>query len=423
MTSRERLQRTLQHQAPDRIPLDLGATSVTGVHVRTVENLRREVGLPWQPVKVTEPYQMLGEVDPALCDALGVDVVGIGARKNMFGFENTGWRELRLPWGQEVLVPAGFVTTIDEKGDMLIHPEGDRAAPPSGRMPSASFFFDTIVRQPPLDEEKLARADASDNVAEFTPLGEEDLAHWRRAVALHRAESERGLVVGVPGTNLGDIAMVPGPWMKEPRGVRDIAEWYMSLLMRPDYVRAIFDRQTEVALQNLASAYEILGDTAQAIFLCGTDFGTQDSQFCSPESFGELYLPYYRRMTDWIHAHTPWKVFKHSCGAVFPLIPSLIEAGFDILNPVQINAAGMDPVKLKREFGRDLVFWGGGVDTQKVLPFATPAEVEAHVLRQCEILGAGGGFVFNAVHNVQANVPVENVLAVVRAVKRFNGVA
>ncbi len=420
-TSRERLQATLQHRTPDRIPVDLGSTTVTGIHVRMVELLRRELGLPWQPVKVTEPYQMLGEVDEALADALGVDVVGLAPRKTMFGFENAGWRERRLPWGQEVLVPAGFVTSQDVQGDLLVHPEGDRAARPSARMPRDGFFFDTIIRQDPIDE---ARLDPADNLEEFTPLGEEDLAYWRREIARVRASpARRALIVNVGGTGLGDIALVPGPWMKNPHGIRDVAEWYVTTLARPAYVHAVFERQTEVALSNLAAAHAIIGDAAQAIFLCGTDFGTQDSQVLRPETFAELYQPYYRRLTGWIHAHTGWKVFKHSCGAVEPLIPAFLEAGFDILNPVQINAAGMEPARLKERYGDRVVVWGGGADTQKVLPFATPAEVEDHVLRQCELLGRGGGFVFTPVHNVQANVPVENVLAMLRAVRRFNGEA
>jgi hypothetical protein len=421
MSSREVLGNVLQRRPAGRIPVDLGSTSVTGIHVRVVEGLRRAFGLPFQPVKVVEPYQFLGEVDPALADAMGVDVIGIGGRKTMFGYENQGWHEFRTFWGQEVLVPEGFQTTLDERGDLLIFPEGDRSARPSGRMPRAGFFCDTIVRQDPIDEAKL---DPRDNIEEFQPLTAEDLEHYRRAVAGYRAAAaKRGLIVSVPNTNLGDIAMVPAPWMKNPHGVRDVAEWYMSLVARPDYVHAIFERQTEVAIANLAAAHRVLGDAPQAIFLCGTDFGTQDSQFCSPETFRELYLPYYRRMNDWIHQHTPWKVFKHSCGSVEPLLQCLIDAGFDILNPVQVNARNMDPRMLKERYGDRLVFWGGGVDTQKVLPFALPGEVEAHVLRQCEILGKDGGFVFNAVHNIQANVPVENVVAMVRAVKRANGVS
>jgi hypothetical protein len=418
MTSRERLRRVLNHESPDRIPVDFGSTPVTGIHVRMVEELRRHFGLPDEPVKVVEPYQMLGEVDDALALAMGVDVVGIPARKTMFGFENRDWREFRLFWGQTVLVPDGFRTTLDGNGDLLIYPEGDLTVPPSGRMPRAGFFFDAIVRQDPIDE---ARIDPVDNVEEFTPLTEDDLAYWRREIELHR-RSDRALIVNVGGTAFGDIALVPGPWMKRPRGVRDIAEWYMATLTRPEYVHAIFDRQVEVALKNLDTVHGLIGDEAQAIFICGTDFGTQDSQFCSIETFRDLYLPYYRQVNDYIHRHTRWKTFKHSCGAIEPLIPSFIDAGFDILNPVQVNAAGMDPAALKAKYGQAVVFWGGGVDTQKALPFATPREVTSHVLKQCEILGRQGGFVFNAIHNVQANVPVENVVAMIEAVKTFNGI-
>jgi hypothetical protein len=418
-SSRERLKRALVHETTDRIPVDFGSTVVTGMHVRMVEALRRHHGLPAVPVKVVEPYMMLGEVDPQLRDALGVDVEGISPRETIFGYENQDWRELRMPWGQVVQVPAGFQTANDDTGDLLIFPRGDRSARPSGRMPKASFFFDTIVRQEPIDESKL---DPADNTEEFGPVGEEDIAYWKREIARHR-ETDLGLIVNVGGSGLGDIGLVPGPFMKNPRGIRDIAEWYITTLTRPAYVHAIFERQCEVALGNLARLEEIIGDTPQAILVCATDFGTQDSQFCSVETFRDLYYPYYRRMNDWIHAHTPWKTFKHCCGAAEPLIPSFIEAGFDILNPVQVNAAGMDPVHLKKTYGKDMVFWGGGVDTQKVLPFASPADVEAHVVRQCEILGQGGGFVFNAVHNIQANTPVENVVAMFRAVKKLNGIA
>ena len=421
-TSRERLASALKHEGSDQVPFDLGSTSVTGIHVRVVELLRREFGLPYQPVRMIEPYQFLGEVDPALAEAIGVDVVGLGARNTMFGYENQGeWREFKTFWGQVVLVPQGFVTSIDEKGDLLIYPEGDRSARPSGRMPKSGFFADTIVRQEPIDE---ARLDPKENLEEFTLLTAADLEHYRRSVAEYRAKrGQKGLIIGVPNTNMGDIAMVPAPWMKNPHGVRDVAEWYMSLVARQDYVHAIFDKQSQIAVKNLAAVHEVVGEAPQAIILCGTDFGTQDSQFCSEETFRELYLPYYRRMTDWIHKNTTWKVFKHSCGSVEPLLEAVIDAGFDILNPVQIHAHNMDPSMLKERFGDRLVFWGGGVDTQKVLPFAKPAEVEAQVLRQCEILGKQGGFVFNAVHNIQANVPVENVVAMVKGLKRANGIS
>jgi uroporphyrinogen-III decarboxylase len=163
-----------------------------------------------------------------------------------------------------------------------------------------------------------------------------------------------------------------------------------------------------------------MGDTVDILYLCGTDFGTQVSQFCSPATFDNLYLPYYRQVNDWVHRHTSWKTFKHSCGAIDPLLPNLIRAGFDIINPVQCSATGMDPVHLKQAYGRDLVFWGGGVDTQHTLPFGTPQQVYAEVLGRCRIFAPGGGFVFNTIHNVQALTPTTNLLALLKAVQDFN---
>lgn len=162
-----------------------------------------------------------------------------------------------------------------------------------------------------------------------------------------------------------------------------------------------------------------MGDAVQAVFVCGTDFGTQTSAFCSDATFRELWLPYYRRVNDWIHAHTPWKTFKHSCGSVVRFLDSFVDAGFDILNPVQCSAAGMDPEMLKAKYGDRLTFWGGGVDTQKTLPFGSPDEVREEVLRRCEIFASGGGFVFNTIHNIQYGTPVRNIVAMLDAVREF----
>jgi len=185
----------------------------------------------------------------------------------------------------------------------------------------------------------------------------------------------------------------------------------MSSLIRPDYMKEIFERQTDIAVDNLKKLYQVVGEDIDVVYLCGNDFGTQQSTFCDLGTFRELYVPYYRKMNDWIHGHTGWKTFKHSCGAVEPLIEGFIEAGFDILNPVQVSASGMDPKLLKARYGDRIVFWGGGVDTQKVLSFGTPGEVKEQVTRLCEIFSVNGGFVFNTVHNIQANVPIENLAA------------
>ena len=414
---RERLfAATLNHKQPDRIPIDFGGTAVTGIHASCVAALRDYYGLEQRPVRIHEPFQMLGLVDEDLQDAMGLDVTGVFPRNTMFGFPAEEWKRWQFN-GQEVLVPGDFNTTVDANGDTLIYPEGDLTVPASGRMPRGGYFFDSIVRQDPFDEEKL---NPEDNMEEFGPVVQEDLDHLVRATQ-EAWTTGRGVIASFGGTAFGDIALVPAPSLKHPRGIRDIAEWYVSTSSRQDYIHRVFERQCEIAIENLGRIYAAVGDSVHAVFVCGTDFGTQTSAFCSVKTFRDLYFPYYKQVNDWIHSHTPWKTFKHSCGAVSKFLPSFIEAGFDILNPVQCSATGMEPEQLKANFGDQLVFWGGGVDTQRVLPFGTAAEVREQVLRRCEIFAPGGGFVFNSIHNVQAATPVENIVAMIDAVHEFNG--
>jgi len=413
-TSRERLQRTLRHEATDRVPVDLGATAVTGMAVSTVTKLRQALlGEADYRVKVIEPYQMLGEIDPALREALGVDVVGVGAPTNMFGFRNEGWKPFTLFDGTEVLVPEGFNVTPSPSGGWYIYPGGDTSVAPSGHMPEGGFYFDSIGRQKPIEESKL---DPADNLADFGPLCDEDIEYMvDRAEAA--AQAGLGAVLSVPGSGFGDIALVPGMWRKDPKGIRDVEEWYISTAARRDYVVKVFEGQCEIALANLERLIKALGDKVQVAFTTGTDFGTQTGLFCSPKTYRELYKPFHKAINETIHKHSNWKVFIHSCGAVSELIPEFIEAGFDILNPVQCSATGMDAEVLSERFGREVVFWGGGVDTQKTLPFGTPEQVYDEVCWRIETLGAHHGLVFNSIHNVQAGVPLENLLALFRAVK------
>ena len=360
---------------------------------------------------------MLGEVEKDLAQALGSDCVGAMGRGTMFGFPNEGWHEWKTPWGQVVLVPEGFRTREDSSGDVYVFPEGDTSVPPSGHMPASGYFFDAMVRQEPIDEDNLNPAD---NCEEFTLMESADIEHWQRTFGQMGGET-RAVVSGIGGTGFGDIALVPAAFLKHPKGIRDISEWYMALLEEPDYVHQVFDYQCNIALQNLETFAKLAGDSIDVITICGTDFGTQNSQFCSPATFDELYAPYYRRINAWIHEHTSWKTFKHSCGAVRPLIDHFIDVGFDILNPVQCSATGMDPDEIKAEFGDRVVFWGGGVDTQKTLPFGTPAEVRAQVMDRLRAFSPGGGFVFNTIHNTQARTPVANIVAMVDAIREFNG--
>lgn len=414
MNSREKILKAVRFEEGP-VPIDLGGGGQTGLHCTCVEQLRDWYGLEKRPVKIHEPFQMLGWIDEDLQDAMGVDVAMAMPSGTMFGIPNEEWKEWKTPWGQTVLMAGGF--EYDEKGgNVYVYPQGDRTVEPSAHMPAGGFFFDAVPRDSGWDEDN---PDVTENLEEFGELSDSDVQAMRSA-ADKAGQSGRAVFGGLPGTALGDVALIPAVQLKAPRGLRDVAEWYMATVMCPEYIHQIFEKQTEIALKNLEKIAPVLGNAVDLVFLCGTDFGTQNGTFCSPQTFCELWLPYYRRLTGWIHQNTTWKVFKHSCGAVESFMPHFIEAGFDIINPVQCSADGMDPAQLKEKYGRDLVFWGGGVDTQKTLPFGTPSEVRAEVLERCRIFSPGGGFVFNAIHNVQAQTPVENIVAMIDAVNEFN---
>jgi len=412
-TSKQNFLKTVNHQQPGKVVVDFGSTAVTGIHVVIVDKLREYYGLEKRPVKVIEPYQMLGEIDSELIKEMGIDIIGLFGEKNMFGVPNEGWKVHKTLWGQEVLFPSDFNYTYNSNGDILMYPEGDTSVPPSGMMPKSGYFFDALNRQKPIDENELI---VEDNLEEFTPVTEHELNFWKNQVEAI-VDNSKAVMASLGGTALGDIALVPAINLKNPKGIRGVEEWYISTLIREDFIKEIYDRQTDIAIENLKLLHNVIGNKIDVVFTCGTDFGTQNSTFCSPETFVRVWMPYYKKVNDWIHQNTNWKTFKHSCGAVESLMKHFIESGFDIINPVQINASGMDPRKLKKEYGNEIVFWGGGVDTQGVFAFGTPAQVKEQVKSQCEILNNNGGFVFNTVHNIQANVPFGNVIAMLEALK------
>ena len=415
MNSRERLNLALNHKEADRVPVDFGGTICSCMHVSCIAALRDYYGLEKHPVKVYEPFQMLGFIEDDLAQVLEVDVCGVGGRSNMFGVRNENWKEWRLDSGLVVLVPGNFNTTEDAAGNHYVYPCGDLSARPSGKMPKNGYYFDNISRQEPFDDEDDLNPD--DNLEEFGYNSDTVMDEFAEDIASAQ-KTGRGIVVNYGGMGLGDVALVPGPGMKNPKGVRDVAEWYMATAAMPDYVKYVFEKQTDIALVNLQKLKDkVGGDAFDVMFVCGTDFGTQTSTFCSADTFRDLYMPYYKKINNWIHENTSWKTLKHCCGAIESFIPLFVEAGFDVLNPVQCSAAGMDPKILKKKHGDSIVFWGGGIDTQKLLPFGTPEQVKEQVRERVKIFSENGGYVFNAIHNVQAGTPIENIAAMFDALK------
>ena len=288
MNKRDIFLSALAHKDTGRVPVDFGSTAVTGMHVRSVDRLRKYYGLEKQPVKIHEPYQMLGWVEDDLAEAMGIHVKGVLPRATMFGFENKGWKEYMLDDGLDVLVPGDFNVTRDKKGDTYLYPEGDLSAPPSGHMPKGGYYFDAIVRQPAFGEDSLA---VEDNLAEFGPVSEIDLRYQKDALERLRRE-DIGVVTNFGGTALGDIALVPAVQLKYPKGIRDIEEWYVTLAARKGFVRELFEKQTDIAVENLKAYYAAVGNLPDVAFICGTDFGTQTGTFCSKETFLDLYAPH-----------------------------------------------------------------------------------------------------------------------------------
>ena len=415
-TSRERLAATLEHRQPDRVCVDIGSTFNTGLHASAVAVLRRALlDQPGHRVKVLRLDQFNGEVDEELRAVLPTDVAGVPGRVLSMGVPNERWKPWELFDGTPVLVPGAFNPTRDDNGDLLMYPLGDKRLPPSARMPRDGFYFDPIVRQEPIDEANL---DPADNCEEYVPLGEGEVAYFAARAEELASGTDYGLLGMLPKVyGYGDQMHIHGIALPQPRGIRNLELWYTTLLTRPDLVHAIFERQTEINLANIRRLAAAVGDRIQVARIDGTDFGAQNGLLFSRQVYRELFRPYYRRINATIHELTNWKTFKHCCGSVYDLIPDFIEDGFDILNPVQTSAAKMDPRTLKREFGRDIVFWGGGVDTQTTLPFGTPEEVYRQVRERIDIFNDGGGFVFAAIHNIQPGVPLPNLLAMLDGIR------
>lgn len=377
MTSRERVRATLAHREPDRVPLDIGGSRVTGIHVRAYARLREALGLEVGEPRVGDLTQQLADVEPDVLDALGCDVRLVAPRGS-----STYRRVMRED--------AEHVMYTDEWGV-------------GRRMPKAGgLYFDSYA--PPLtgdvtpaDVDAYAWPDATD------PARTAGMAEDARRFA----EDERRAV------HVGSICGGLTEGLFKLRGFED---GYMDLAGDPALARRVMERILEVKLAywerllpQLDGVVDVVGEA--------DDLGGQDRTLFSPATYRSLVKPLHRELFAYLHAHTDAKVFFHTCGSVRELIPDLIEIGVDVLNPVQVSATGMDTAELKREYGRDLVFWGGGVDTQRVLGGGTPDDVRAEVGRRVRDLAPGGGFVFAAVHNIQPNVPAANVLAMVEALR------
>lgn len=419
MTSRERVLAAINHQQPDRVPIDFGATGQTGISVCALRRLRDYLGLPAVQPDVFEMVQMLGVVDEDLRQMMQSDVIGMNHPEDSLGVPDTGRKKLfTMPDGTTCRVNEGNEWDVLPDGSIQMYPQGDRTAPPSLHMPAGGYFFDIIDRAPEVDEDNLTPREDFKNF--FSVMSDETARYYEKESRRLFTETDYAVIGNLAGAGFGDPGAIPAPFEKHPKGIRKFDEWVMAQALYPEYVMEVFEMQTEFMLKNLEIYKQACGDNIQICWVSGTDFGTQNAAFMSTDMFRQLYKPYYKRVCDWIHQNTNWKTFFHTCGSVVTLLDDFVDMGMDIINPVQLSASGMDAKMLKEKYGDKLVFWGGGVDTQAVLPQGTPEEVAAQVTERLPILSEGGGYVFNTIHNIVGDTRAENIWAAFHAVHEYN---
>ena len=380
MNSRERLLITLDHREPDRIPFDLGSIQVSGIHVIAYHNLRRALGLPETEPVLCDTIQQLATVEDDVAERLGIDVRGL------YPLNSHNWHIVEKDAG-------AYWAYHDEWG--ITH-----------HRPKEQGFYFSIVDVP------LPKFDITEADIETFPWPDMG-AGWRVAGLREQAEGYRAAGYAVV---LKDAFAGIFEFAQRVVGMENLL---LLMAMDEKMAGALFDKLLELKLAYWQTALQELGDLVDVVTYAD-DYGTQKSQLISPAMFRKQLKPRVRQVFELQAQLAPQaKRLFHSDGNVRPLLPDFIEMGVDILNPVQATATGMDAVDLKRDFGQDLVFWGGGVDTQGILPRGTAQEVRDDVRRNIEALAPGGGYVFNTVHNIQADVPAENIVAMWEALREF----
>lgn len=383
MTSYERVKAAVEHREADRVPFDLGGSVLTGINRKAYINLRKYLGLPEVEIRIVDEMQQLArpdadflrkiEVDVACVDPDGPSTPGLATKSTRDG----EYLRMNDEWGIEWRMPVDNGLYYDMTGHPLASVDSIAA-------------LDAYPWPDPVDPARFATLKARADKAVF--------------------QDKQAYILGRQYAGIWETAL----WMS------GFEKFFADMMIEKDYAHALMDKITELKMIYWEKALAAVGDNV-LIISEADDLATQNSLLCSPELYKEMVHPYHKKLFSFIQSKAPHKVhiFYHTCGAVKPLIPYLIEEGVDILNPVQVNADGMDSKLLKKEFGKDMTFWGGGVDTQHVLPFGTPAEVRDEVKRRIDDLAPGGGFVFAAVHNVQGDVPPENFMAMREALAEF----
>lgn len=409
MNSRERVLRALNHEEPDRIPVDLGGHRSSGIAAIAYHQLRKHLGLPEKPVRVYDMVQQLAVIDEDVLDLFGIDVIEMGRG---FLLDDKDWKPWILPDGTPCEIP--YYTNLEQREeDWFIL---DEAGIEMGVLKKGSLYFEQTLF--PLMERGIENDDFEDleemlgkqiwsavaHPGAHLKMDEEGLREMGLRAKELREKSNRA-IVGLFGGNMFEI----------PQMLYRMDHYLLATGMYPDKVMELSEKLYQVHLKNLEKWISAVGPYID-IVLFGDDLGGQQGPLISPEAYREYYKPFHEKLWGRAKELADVKVQLHCCGGIYELLDDLIEAGLDMVNPVQISCRGMDPRRLKEEFGDRITFWGGGCDTQRILPLSKPHEISKHVQELSSIFSPGGGFVFQQVHNILANVPPENVVAMFESI-------
>ena len=405
MNSRERVRKAIRFEEPDRVPIDVGGSLVTGICIDAYVDLVKHLGFDLGPPIVYEQFGMLARLDEPVRQRLHSDVIELENPSVAWGLENKDFKPWKTGPGNTVLMPGGFNPVTDEKGYLhIVNANGKSLA----YMPPGGLYFDrACVTTPSESDDKMS----PEAWAKSIPLySDKHLRQLEESAKQLYENTEYSIQGGFLQAGLGSNGIFAG---------HTITDWLCRLVTEPDYAFSILEATARRAVDNLETYLQAVGQYIDTIFMSGTDFGTQKGELFSPQTFKELYVPNIRMITDCVHQHSNAKTMYHSCGCNFGLMEHFIEAGVDILNPIQTTAARMDPTELKKLFGGRIVFWGGGVETQTVLPHGTVDEVREQVQERISIFAPGGGFVFSQIHDIQYGVPPQNILAMIDAALEY----
>ena len=408
MTSRERVMAAVSHKQPDYVPLDLGATPGSGISAIAYNRLKKHLGMTGGHTKIYDVVQQVVYPEQEILDRFGVDVIDIG---RVFNDRPEDWYDVELADGSIGQYPSWFHPQKQENGDWLVYDSENTLI---AKMPVGATFFDQTYF-PYLDDYPDDYSDLDHQMGKvlwsalvhspWDHAGDENFYQTlRQKVLALREQTDKALMITC-GCNLFEWGTF----------LRRMDNFLMDIYADPEHVQELVEQLMMRHLATLEKVCASVGDIVD-ILRFGDDLGMDTGMFMSQEKYRELFKPYHTKLNEYVHKHSNMKTFLHSCGSIYPIIGDLIDAGYDILNPVQTTARQMDPETLKREFGKDITFWGGGCNTRTVLNRSTPEEVYTYTRRMIDIFAPDGGFVFNQEHNIMPDVPPENILAMYRAV-------